>query len=154
MRRTILRVVIIVLASVSLGMLANTVSPKRIPFITPPKPKIAEKDILPLDEAHKLWESGEAMFLDARAPADYAAGHIANALSLPVEEFEARYPQIAPMLSPDSKIVVYCDGTDCELSHRLAERLRQLQYKNIRILMNGWTSWHNANYPTQTGAAP
>jgi 3-mercaptopyruvate sulfurtransferase SseA len=56
------------------------------------------------------------------------------------------------MLAPDTAIVVYCDGTECELSHRVADKLHQLDYKNVRILLNGWTVWHGAGLPTETGA--
>ena len=36
------------------------------------------------------------------------------------------------MLTPDSAIVAYCDGMDCDLSHRLMDRLRELGYHNVR----------------------
>jgi len=34
----------------------------------------------------------------------------------------------------NSAIVCYCDGTECDLSHTLAEHLRQNGFKNIHIL--------------------
>lgn len=154
MRRTLQQAVIIVLASAALGLAVNAVSPRGLPFITPPKAPLKIEETVSLDEAKKLWSAGATFFLDARAPADYEAGHIANAFNLPVEEFDQHYPQVAAMLGPDMPIVVYCDGVDCELSHRLAAMLRQRNYKTVRILVNGWTTWHNAGLPTTTGANP
>jgi rhodanese-related sulfurtransferase len=154
MRRTIQRALIIVVAGAALGLLANKVSPRAIPYITPPKPKAAASDTITLEEATQLWQTGPAFFIDARPPAQYAAGHIANAFNVPAEDFATHYRAVAPMLTPDSQIVAYCDGMDCELSHQLAGKLRELGYKNVRILINGWTSWRTAGLPTQTGTQP
>jgi hypothetical protein len=72
-----------------------------MPYITPPKPILKAQDTVTLKEEEELWKGGTAFFLNARAPADYAAGHIAGGLSLPVEEFDDHYLQIAPLLTPD-----------------------------------------------------
>lgn len=154
MRRTISRALVIVFGGAVLGLAVNAVSPRRIPYITPPKPQLKAQDTIPLQEAQELWSSGAAFFLDARTTADYVAGHIANAFSLPVEEFDQHYPSVAGMLAPDATIIVYCDGQECDLSHHLALRLHELGYRNVRILMNGWTVWHTAGLPTHTGDQP
>lgn len=144
----------IVMAGAVLGLAANAVSPRRIPVLTPPKFAPQARDTVTLEQAKALWSSGTAYFLDARATTDYEAGHIAGALSLPIEEFDDHYPQIQPILTPDSTIVVYCDGLDCDLSHRLMDRLRELGYHNVRLLVNGWTTWHTAGLMTHTGDQP
>ena len=154
MRRTIQRALIIVFAGAALGLAANALSPRGIPYITPPRPKLETRDTVPLEDAQQLWSGGASFFLDARAPADYAAGHIANAFSLPVEEFDKFYPDAASMLTPDATIVVYCDGLECDLSHHLALKLRELGYRNVRVLVNGWTVWHTAGLPTHAGDQP
>ncbi|MGD0058720.1 MAG: rhodanese-like domain-containing protein [Verrucomicrobiia bacterium] len=154
MAGTLRRALVIVMAGTVLGLAANALSPRRIPLLTPPKAPPQSSDTMALDEAKALWGGGTAFFLDARATADYRAGHIAGALSLPIEEFDDHYPQIQPMLSPDSTNVVYCDGVDCDLSHRLMDRLRQLGYHNVRLLVNGWTTWHSAGLMTHTGDQP
>jgi len=153
-RRTIQRAVAIVLVGGALGVVANALSPRGIPYIAPPKPVLQAQDVIPLAEAQSLWSTGATFFLDARAPADYAAGHIANAFSLPVEDFDQRYPAVAAMLTPDSSIVVYCDGLQCDLSHRLMVKLRQLGYRHVHVLVNGWTVWQTARLPTHKGDQP
>jgi rhodanese-related sulfurtransferase len=154
MRRTIQRALIIVFAGAALGLAANALSPRGIPYLTPPKPVLETRDTVPFEEAQQLWSSGATFFLDARSPADYAAGHVANAFSLPVEEFDKYYPNVAPLLTLDASVVVYCDGMECDLSHNLARKLRELGYHNVRILVNGWTVWHTAGLPTHTGDQP
>ena len=57
---------------------------------------------------------------------------LANALNLPGLRFEAHFGKVAPFLSPTSRIVVYCDGTQCDLSHRVSERLQQFRQDRRR----------------------
>jgi len=154
MRRTIQRALLIVLMGGAVGLVANAISPRGIPYRTPPKPRLQAQDTVPLREAQELWRSGATFFFDARSPADYAAGHIANAFSLPVEDFDGRYPRVAAMLTPDSSIVVYCDGQQCDLSHRLMLKLRELGYSHVRVLVNGWTVWQTAGLPSHKGDQP
>ena len=154
MGRTLRRSLVIVVAGAALGLAVNAVSPRRIPYITPPKPVIAPSEFIALADAYQAWSDGNTLFLDARAPADYAAGHIANALSLPAEEFDKHFPAVSGYLAPDSAIICYCDGIECDLSHHLMELLRQHGYTDIHILKNAWTEWKKAGYPTTTGAPP
>lgn len=151
MLRLVQRICLIIVVGAGLGLIANAISPKRISLITPPKKVAKAEEFVPLEKAHELWGGGNSFFLDARKPADYEAGHIANALNLPVEEFGEVFPKLAPMLTPESSLVVYCDGTECELSHRLADQLRQQGYTNVHMLFNGWTAWRGAGFATETG---
>ena len=151
-RRTIWRALAIVVAGSALGLLVNAFSPRRIAYITPPPPARTPADEISLTEATGLWRSGRAFFLDARAEADYAAGHIAGAISLPSESFDKRFPEVSRMLPTGAPLVAYCDGQVCELSHQLAEKLRLSGYRDVRVLVNGWTDWKTARLPTQTGA--
>jgi hydroxyacylglutathione hydrolase len=138
----------VVLGSSLAGLAFNAVSPKGLPWITPPKPLPQAGDFMPLAQAENLWRAGNGFFLDARARPDYAAGHIAHALHLPAADFDAHFPQLAPLLSPETSIVIYCDGTDCELSHQVKEKLASLGYTNTWVLHNGWTTWRQAGLPT------
>jgi rhodanese-related sulfurtransferase len=154
MWRTVQRSLVIVVASAALGLAVNAVSPRRIPYITPPPKQHAESEFIPLADAYERWRSGSVLFLDAREPADYQAGHIPNAFSLPADAFNDHFPNVAPYLTPDSLIICYCDGEACDLSHRLAAMLQLQGFKNTRVLKNAWTAWRTAGYPTNTGAQP
>ena len=154
MTRTFLLALLIAGAGAALGLAVNTVSPRRLPVIAPPKTAPQSTDFISLTDARQLWQAGAAFFLDARTPADYKDGHIAGAFNLPAEDFNAHYPEIATMLAPATVIVTYCDGLECDLSHQLTDRLRELGYRNVRILQNGWTAWRQAGLTTVTGVKP
>jgi len=139
---------VIILVGAGLGLAANHVSPRGLPLITPPKQTVPAEEFIPLDRAKALWHDGTTLFLDARDPEDYAAGHIGNALNLPAQSFAQHLGEIAPMLTPASVLVLYCDGNECELSHRLRESLRPLGYTNTYLLFNGWSAWRQAGLPT------
>jgi rhodanese-related sulfurtransferase len=148
MRRILQQASVILLLGFALGLAGNQASPRGLPLITPPKKAIKADEFIALEKAKELWYGGATLFLDAREPADYAAGHIGNALNLPAQSFEQHFSEIAPILSPDSSMVLYCDGMDCELSHRLQKSLRQLGYTNTHLLFDGWKSWREAGLPT------
>ena len=142
---------LIVLIGAFVGVAGNQTSPRGIPLIAPPKIVSATSEFITLEEAKALWLGGASVFLDAREPVDFLAGHIGNAFNLPAQSFEQHFGEVAPMLSPGSGLVLYCDGRECELSHRLQASLHQLGYKNTHILFNGWSAWREAGLPTAQG---
>ena len=148
------KALIVIMLGMGLGLAANQVSPRRIPWITPPERLSTAEEFIPLGQAGQLWHRGTALFLDAREPADFAAGHIGNALNLPAQSFPEHFGEVAPMLTPSTELVLYCDGKECELSHRLAASLHQLGYTNTHLLFNGWTAWRQAGLPTTIGGQP
>jgi rhodanese-related sulfurtransferase len=151
MKQLLTRALIIVGLGLGLGLAANQISPRGIPLVAPRKEIAKADEFIPLDKAKQLWGLGTALFIDAREPADYAAGHIGNAFNLPAQSFAQHFGQLAPMLTTDSELVLYCDGKECDLSHRLADNLRQQGYTNLHILANGWTVWRQAGLPVTRG---
>lgn len=100
-----------------------------------------------LVEAKDLFFKQAAIMMDARPTDDYEKGHIRSARSLPWVEVDQRFMEITKDISVDTPIITYCDGETCELSHHLANFLLDMGYTNVRILVNGWTKWQNADLP-------
>ncbi len=144
------RALVILLIGAAVGLAGNQISPRGLPLIAPPLQTPPAEGFISLSQAKQIWQRGDALFLDAREPADYAVGHIGNALNLPAQSFAQHFGEVAPMLAPSLEMVLYCDGQECDLSHRLAQDLRQQGYTNLHILSNGWTSWHQAGLPATT----
>lgn len=145
------QVLSIVLFGIAAGLAGNQLSPRGLPLITPPKETPKAEAFISLDQAKQLWRLGAALFVDAREPDDYAAGHIGNALNLPAQSFAQHFGELAPLLTAASPMVLYCDGDECDLSRLLAESLRQQGYTNLHLLANGWTAWRQAGLPMTAG---
>jgi rhodanese-related sulfurtransferase len=153
MRQCLGRALILCVAATVLALVGNAVSPVGIPLRTPEARALRADEFISLEQAKEQWENSTAIFLDSRAPKDFAAGHIANAFNLPANSFETHYNEIAPVLTPASPMVIYCDGVECELSHRVKERLEELGFARAKILFNGWTVWREAGLPAEQGEA-
>ena len=100
-----------------------------------------EIPLLRAAEAEALWKHDGTLFVDVRSDADYAAGHIAGAVSLPEEAFEQRFPALRPRLEHAKAIVVYCKSEDCGKSLWAAIRLRNAGLTQTRIYPAGWYDW-------------
>lgn len=107
--------------------------------------------IEPLDARALIGDPG-AVFVDCRSRQEYQAGHIASALSVPSDQESIPDP-IARMLAAARVIVTYCDAhSGCESSHRLAARLGELGYHDVRILKDGMPGWIQRGFPAESGA--
>jgi rhodanese-related sulfurtransferase len=100
-----------------------------------------------LIEAKNLFFQQAAIMIDARPNDDYEKGHIKGSRSLPWHEVDRKLMEVTKDIPVDTPIITYCDGETCELSHNLANFLIDLGYNNVRILVNGWTKWQNADLP-------
>ncbi|KJS03645.1 MAG: rhodanese [Desulfobulbaceae bacterium BRH_c16a] len=112
------------------------------------------KDLtISLEEAQHLFDRNAARFLDARPQPQYESGHISSALSLPWQDANNAFTDIAEKLEDKDTLITYCDGESCELSHDLAVFLKDMGFTDVRVLVNGWTVWQDAGLPTQKGGA-
>lgn len=93
-------------------------------------------------------KAGEVVVLDVRPAAEYAAGHIPGALSIPVEELADRIAE----LPADADVVAYCRGVYCVLAHD-AVRLLSARGRRAVRLADGMLEWRLANLPVATGAS-
>jgi rhodanese-related sulfurtransferase len=90
--------------------------------------------------------AGEIIVLDVRPAAEYAAGHIPGAISIPAGELRQRLAE----LPPDAEIAVYCRGPYCVFAHD-AVRLLQADGRTARRLADGMPEWRLAGLPLATG---
>ena len=107
--------------------------------------------VIDLSRTAALFQRQEVLLVDARPENQYAVGHIRGALSLPWPEAEQRFIEAADRLAGAKAIVTYCDGENCDLSHKLALFLKEMGFDNVRVLVNGWSLWRQAGLPTDGG---
>lgn len=118
-------------------------------------------DKISLDLASRLHEkflAGEPiLFLDARTPEDFAAGHIEGALNMPHSRLSGGdgLDELAMFTTPGdgTLLVVYCTGGDCEASEDAAILLEAAGYDNIAIMADGYDQWHDAGLPVEQPSA-
>lgn len=90
--------------------------------------------------------SGEITVLDVRPAAEYAAGHIPGAISIPLGQLQQRLAE----LPPDAEIAAYCRGPYCVFAHD-AVRLLAANGRTARRLADGVPEWRLAGLPIATG---
>jgi rhodanese-related sulfurtransferase len=105
-----------------------------------------EPKAITLEQAYKLYNQG-IVFIDARESEEYKEDHILNAVSIPFYEYEENAFKL-DKIKKDQPIVVYCAGTDCDLSIMLGDQLFDMGYKKTYIFFGGWNEWTEAKYPT------
>jgi rhodanese-related sulfurtransferase len=86
---------------------------------------------------------GDVVLVDVRPEPEYAAGHIAGARSIPLEELERRLAE----LPPDTEVVAYCRGPFCAYAHDAVRRLRA-EGRTARRLKDGWPEWRLSGGPS------
>jgi rhodanese-related sulfurtransferase/DNA-binding transcriptional ArsR family regulator len=90
---------------------------------------------------------GDVVILDVRPAAEFAAGHIPGALSVPLDDLDAALAR----LPKRAQVVAYCRGPYCVLAPLAVERLRVKGY-TARRLDGGMPEWRLAGLPVAAGA--
>ena len=98
------------------------------------------------EELLERVERGDVLLLDVRPVEEFAAGHIAGAVSVPLEELEHRLAE----LPAEVEIVAYCRGPYCLLASRALELLHARGFR-ARRLEDGLPEWRLAGLPFAVG---
>ena len=97
------------------------------------------------EELLERLRAGEAILLDTRPEREFGAGHIAGAVSIPVEELDARLH----VLPSDQQVVAYCRGPYCDFSDRAVDLLLANGYRARRLSV-GFPDWRAAGHPVES----
>ena len=107
-----------------------------------------ELDVITRGELVERLRRGDApVVLDVRPVAEFAAGHIPGALSVPPDELAARLRR----LPADSEVVAYCRGPYCVYADDAVRALRRRKMV-ARRLEDGFPEWRRAQLPMAVGA--
>ena len=93
-------------------------------------------DTIGRDELLERLGRGDIVLVDVRPEAEYEAGHIEGAQSIPLEELERRLAE----LPADAEVVAYCRGPFCAYAHDAVRRLHAAG-RSARRLEEGWPEW-------------
>jgi thiosulfate/3-mercaptopyruvate sulfurtransferase len=111
--------------------------------------------------------AGDVIVVDAREPADYDAGHVAGAVSLPTSSTLSRDPsrpkELASLVEiqraiggagvrADRPVVVYDAGDDYRPAARLFWILEVHGHPAAAVLDGGFAAWKSSGRPVETAA--
>lgn len=87
---------------------------------------------------------GDIVVIDVRPDAEYAAGHLPHARSIPLGELKKRLAE----LPAGKQIVAYCRGPFCLMSDEAVRLLRKRGYTAHKIT-DGVTEWQAGGLPIE-----
>ena len=97
-----------------------------------------------IDELLQKLESGKVTILDVRPQAEFNKGHIANSISIPIDELKERMKE----LPKRTEIIAYCRGPFCVYADEAVAILNKAGYKATR-LEEGFPDWQIQELPVE-----
>lgn len=98
------------------------------------------------DELAKRLRARDIIVLDVRPAAEYEAGHVLGARSVPITELRRHLRD----LPADADIVAYCRGPYCVYANDAVKQLRKRGYR-ARRLQDGYPEWQRSGRPVASG---
>jgi rhodanese-related sulfurtransferase len=102
-------------------------------------------------------EQYQYVWVDARKADLYKEGHIQGAYPLPHFNVEQYIDTVMSLLLTAQKIIVYCEGGDCEDSLLLARHLLTqagLPWEKLYVYKDGLEGWRAQGHPIAKGEEP
>jgi rhodanese-related sulfurtransferase len=123
----------------SLWLALRGVAEDRLPEIEKLRREYSDDDAgseLPRQDVERLLKRGKAVLVDVRPAMEFAHGHLAGAISIPIDELESRVEE----LPRNKRIVAYCRGAYCLFAGEAVLLLRKRGFDAVR-LEGGWPEW-------------
>ena len=98
-------------------------------------------------ELARRLAAGDVVVIDVRPSAEFAAGHIAGAQSLPIDRLAADVES----LPEGAEVVAYCRGPYCVFADDAVHLLLR-HGRRARRLEDGFPEWRRAGLPVELGA--
>jgi len=94
-------------------------------------------------EATQLINRRNAVVVDLRSAAEFAAGHLPAARHLAADELSLKVGQIAKNKS--ASVLLVCERG--QQSHRAARTMEEAGYSEVHVLQGGMNAWRHASMP-------
>lgn len=98
-------------------------------------------------QAVQLINRDKAVVIDVCTPAEFAAGHVAGARNVPLDQLAERLPQVVK----DKSVPVVLVCASGVRSRRAAALAKKLGYERAVSLAGGMAAWRAASLPVQQG---
>ena len=98
-----------------------------------------------LEEANNMIGQGDAVVIDVRDSNEWAAGHVAGAIHIPVDDILSRVDELAS----DKDLLFICamgvrSGLACEMAAAM-----DISSDRLYNIEDGTNAWITSNYPTE-----
>jgi len=141
------RVLAILAAAAVLASVANSLSPRGIPWIKDWSHHLEKQAfeegfvVITWHRMREVVDRRNAIIFDARSLADYDRGHLPGALPFPEAHREKFLEQYVSLLDKGTLIVAYCSGSECDDSLQLLRFLKSAGCTNLALYVGGWEEW-------------
>jgi rhodanese-related sulfurtransferase len=140
-------ILLLLAVAVVLGATANAISPRGLSWTRPLGRGVSEEAIaaglLPVDlnTVKSLLNDPNVLFVDARAPEEFATGRLPRAVNVPPDRGNGTARLTKTM---DQPIVVYCANEFCEAALKVGATFKNDGRRNVAIFVDGYEAWWNA----------
>ena len=100
------------------------------------------------DELAERIAGGDVVVVDVRPSAEYAAGHIAGAVSIPLDDLANHVKSLPSRVD----VVAYCRGPYCVFADDAVRMLRR-RGRTAQRLQDGFPEWRSTGRPIEIGVA-
>jgi rhodanese-related sulfurtransferase len=100
-------------------------------------------DVVTLQAARELHESGDALLIDIREPDEHARGVAAGVKLLPMSQLRQRLSEIP--IDPARPVLLICNTQN--RSSATLKALRQQGYTHVRYVHGGMAEWVRRGWP-------
>ena len=153
------QILTIVVISVILAVGTNFVSPNGIDFvgkyrslssgdgpIVPPTAERGDPPFIAIDVAEMEFSNYDAVFVDARDPAEFECGTIPGSINIPFEympedNLPAYIDSALGGIAKDHQLIIFCSGEECDLSLHLGRNLQLMGYSRVAVFFGGSREW-------------
>ena len=101
-------------------------------------------------------EDGTYLVVDARTDMWYQEGHIPGALQADHYKLDEYIEPVLDAAEMAEKIIVYCNGGDCDDSIFMCQDLKNFGVSTDRLFLyeGGWNEWESKGQPVASGSQP
>ena len=92
---------------------------------------------------------GKALFIDARDPDEFAAGHIPGAMNISADALMTGLEPVVAGLDKTQAMILYCGNLACSKSKDLAQGMKDLGFANLAVMPEGLDGWRAVGGPVE-----
>lgn len=104
---------------------------------------VTDADVVSLDVARAEFESGRAVMIDIREPAEHATGVAAGVQLLPMRQLGGRLSEIP--IDPSKPVLLICNTQN--RSSATLKALREKGYPHVKYVNGGMSEWARRGWP-------